>query len=625
MNFAEFPIDLAHRPSPPAARPACSSRIRSTTTRRKKLITRKRIIEGSEEYGLPTATDDMVILALIQLTKLKNDFSRREVEFTRLELIRLLGWPDKGQSYDRIETSLLRIASVTYNYDNAWWDGRRKTWTTKVFGIIDTVEINDSRERRRAGRAVPLPHRLERGRLRQLPGRLSAEHRLPALHELQAPIGLRMYRFLGKRFYLQPEWMFDLKEFAYEHIGLGRNYEGGTQIARKLRPAIIGTGNGRFPGAAARRRNGSSRKAGSGRSASSRRPRHACPPSLAPPTARRRRRRWSPSWPAWRDQGDGGRAGAAAPGRADRGQAGGVRLADGEAGQAGCQSPAGYLVKSIDEAITPPPRASCRRPSARSARRPERQAQERGQPPRHAAAAGAGGPRSGRAAGRRRLLGIADTPAAGRARRRLPRPGRSRDPGDRGRADPTKRIGQQVRRQDYIRRLLGRVESRPPRPEKRSPRGGGGRRVARPRPRGQGRAGLRTGNDPEGPDRYVIRILYLSDLAPSSTRISDDPFSGFGFLPVFPRAGKGERLETVPDTFSGPHAPSVGRTTRNVTNRLETVLTPFPVWNRDTFSGLESGMGGTMWSRRSQVSAKKIFSPSRIHLQIWCSLPLSTT
>ncbi len=47
-----------------------------------------------------------------------------------------------------------------------------------------------------------------------------------------------MYRFLGKRFYLKPDWTFDLKEFAYEHIGLGRNYEGGTQIARKLQPAI---------------------------------------------------------------------------------------------------------------------------------------------------------------------------------------------------------------------------------------------------------------------------------------------------------------------------------------------------------------------------------------------------
>ena len=43
-----------------------------STTGGRSCIPRKRVIEGSEEYGLPTATDDTVILALIQLTKLKN-------------------------------------------------------------------------------------------------------------------------------------------------------------------------------------------------------------------------------------------------------------------------------------------------------------------------------------------------------------------------------------------------------------------------------------------------------------------------------------------------------------------------------------------------------------------------
>jgi hypothetical protein len=51
-------------------------------------------------------------------------------------------------------------------------------------------------------------------------------------------ISLRIYRFMGKRFHLKPDWTFELKDFAYEHIGLSRNYEGGTQIARKLRPAL---------------------------------------------------------------------------------------------------------------------------------------------------------------------------------------------------------------------------------------------------------------------------------------------------------------------------------------------------------------------------------------------------
>ena len=109
------------------------------------MIIRRRIIEGSEQYGLPTATDDAVILALIQLTKLRGDFQQREVVFTRSELLEMLGWPREGKNYDRLKLSLLRIANVTYNYDNAWWDARQKTWTTRAFHIIDIVEINDSR------------------------------------------------------------------------------------------------------------------------------------------------------------------------------------------------------------------------------------------------------------------------------------------------------------------------------------------------------------------------------------------------------------------------------------------------------------------------------------------------
>ena len=237
MNFAEFPIALLTDRVPKGHR-SIKFEDKFYDEKRGRLITRKRVIEGSEEYGLPTATDDTVVLALIQLTKLKNDFTHREVEFTRLELIRMLGWQDEGRSYDRIKLSLQRLANVTYNYDNAWWDGRQKKWTTKIFHIIDTVEINDSRAA--TGQGGLFPSRVvwnevvfdsfQAGFLRNIDFQLCMR--------LEHPTALRLYRLLGKRFYIKPDWTFDLKELAYEHIGLGRNYEGGTQIARKLQPAI---------------------------------------------------------------------------------------------------------------------------------------------------------------------------------------------------------------------------------------------------------------------------------------------------------------------------------------------------------------------------------------------------
>jgi hypothetical protein len=237
MNFAEFPIALL-TDRVPKGQKLIKFEDQIFDEKRKKLVTRRRIIEGSEEYGLPTATDDLVVLALIQLTKLKGDFRNREVEFTRLELIKMLGWADEGKNYDRIKLSLLRIQSVNYVYDNAWWDTRQKMWTTKAFHIIDNVEINDSRASN--GQAGLFTSRIvwnevvhdsfQAGFLRDIDFQLCMR--------LEHPTALRIYRFLGKRFYVRPEWIFDLKEFAYEHVGLGRNYEGGTQISRKLLPAI---------------------------------------------------------------------------------------------------------------------------------------------------------------------------------------------------------------------------------------------------------------------------------------------------------------------------------------------------------------------------------------------------
>lgn len=150
----------------------------------------------------------------------------------------MLGWADEGRSFDRIKLSLLRIKGVSYVYDNAWWDPRQKTWTTRAFSIIDNVEINDSRTTN--GQAGLFASRIvwnevvfdsfQAGFLRDIDFQLCMR--------LEHPTALRMYRFLGKRFYVRPEWLFDLKVFAHEHMGLGRAYEGGTQIARKLKPAI---------------------------------------------------------------------------------------------------------------------------------------------------------------------------------------------------------------------------------------------------------------------------------------------------------------------------------------------------------------------------------------------------
>lgn len=238
MNFAEHPIALL-TDRVPKGQTSIKFEGEVYDERKKKIISQKRIIEGSQEYGLPTATDDKVILALIQLTKQKNDFMQREVEFSRLELIRLLGWTNEGKSYDRIKLSLIRIKGVNYTYDNAWWDPRQKEWVTKAFSIIDNVEINDSRASDGQGGLFPSKITWNKIVFESFQAGFVRDIDFHLCMQLEHPTALRMFRFLGKRFYVRPDWTFDLKAFVYIHMNLGRNYEGGTQIARKLQPAIM--------------------------------------------------------------------------------------------------------------------------------------------------------------------------------------------------------------------------------------------------------------------------------------------------------------------------------------------------------------------------------------------------
>jgi hypothetical protein len=75
-------------------------------------IVRRLTVLGTHKHGLPTAADDEVMVGLIQLTKRRNGFTDPRVTFSRYELIDLLGWPQNGRSYQRIEEALHRWVGV---------------------------------------------------------------------------------------------------------------------------------------------------------------------------------------------------------------------------------------------------------------------------------------------------------------------------------------------------------------------------------------------------------------------------------------------------------------------------------------------------------------------------------
>ena len=220
-------------------------------------IVRRLTIMGTVKHGLPTSTDDEVLVGLIQLTKRRSNFTNAKVPFSRYELIELLGWPQSGASYRRIEEALYRWVGVVLMYENAWWDNTAKSWVDENFHVLDNVTLYDKEKRKRPGgksarpatgrrskktgtEGDPLPlssfrwnevifESFQSGNLKQLD--------LEFYLRLRLPTTKRMFRFLDKRFYRRARLDFDLRTLACEHIGMSRSYAP-TELKRRLRPAL---------------------------------------------------------------------------------------------------------------------------------------------------------------------------------------------------------------------------------------------------------------------------------------------------------------------------------------------------------------------------------------------------
>jgi len=210
LNLAEFPLCcIADRVEPGQK----TLRFEDTTwdDSRGEMVTRLLIVTGSDEYGLPTALDDEVLLGLIQLTRLTN-FANRRVSFTRYQFLRLLGWTDESKSYGRLEKSLNRWVGVTLYYQNAWWDRADSCWVDEKFHVLDNVTLYDrekAKARPRANRQLTaasssfvwndvIYRSFRAGNLKGID--------FDFFKRLESAVAKRLYRFLDKRFFHSDRW-----------------------------------------------------------------------------------------------------------------------------------------------------------------------------------------------------------------------------------------------------------------------------------------------------------------------------------------------------------------------------------------------------------------------------------
>lgn len=241
MNLVEFPLALL---SDRARKGQTTLEFSDEISDKGVVKKREVVVTASPKHGLPTATDEDVLMGMLQLAKLQNEFTSPIVNFTRLQLIRLLGWENTKWSYDRLTLALYRWQTVSVNYTNAWRDNGEKQWRDQGgFGLIDSFNLRDSRKKNGRSEINDIESHswfrwsgflfdsFSAGYIKKLDYRV--------YQRLKRQAAKRLYRYLDKHFY-EPHRLtleFDLRNLACEHLGMNRSYDL-AQIRRALEPAI---------------------------------------------------------------------------------------------------------------------------------------------------------------------------------------------------------------------------------------------------------------------------------------------------------------------------------------------------------------------------------------------------
>lgn len=237
LNLAEFPIAaLSNRVDQDT-----KTIIFEDTTFDKasgQVIKRSLTITASDAFGLPTASDDEVLLGLIQLTR-QQGFKSPRVYFTPYKLMQILGWPPSTKNYRRLSDALNRWLGVSLFYDNAWRDKRSGQWVDQKFHFLDNVDIYKPGQKSLDGPQGASSIKWNESVFRSFQsGNLKALD-FQTYTKLQSAIAKRMYRFLDKRFYQRQKLVFDLERFSFDKLGLPRSYNDIAQLKRRLLPGIL--------------------------------------------------------------------------------------------------------------------------------------------------------------------------------------------------------------------------------------------------------------------------------------------------------------------------------------------------------------------------------------------------
>lgn len=239
LNLIDFPISVLQYQQPTDAngnRPdelVCV--IRSFDRQLGEVVPRKLTRRTASKHGFPTPLEEEVLIALLTLTRLKNDFTSPRVSFRNAELFDLMGWPSNGNSSERLGIALDRLKGLTLKYENAWTNGKNtyeKEFTTGLLDsyqfVVQTMGTIEGRAQSWVQWASEVFVDIQQGNVKEL--------NTDRYFSLDRPIARRLYRFLDKHLEETPQFKMELLEFA-AHVGIsGTDHVG--KIKERLMPGV---------------------------------------------------------------------------------------------------------------------------------------------------------------------------------------------------------------------------------------------------------------------------------------------------------------------------------------------------------------------------------------------------
>jgi hypothetical protein len=235
LNLAEFPLTLLTNRVPPGLREIV---FKDTIINRStgEPVERKVTVMENPKYGLPTAPDQDVLVALIEHTRRMNGFTNRHIEFSLYKILQILGWENHGKNCNRLKESLHRWAATTIFFEDSFWERSRAKWTTITAHILDRVQFNSQAGRRPNDPDEELLSWFNWGQdvFKSIQSGNTKALDLEFYFSLKSPVARRAYRYFDKKFYQSQRLVMDLHRLIWEHLGFARTYTDVGQIRRRL-------------------------------------------------------------------------------------------------------------------------------------------------------------------------------------------------------------------------------------------------------------------------------------------------------------------------------------------------------------------------------------------------------